>query len=164
MRSIITLAAMVALPLAACGKTEDSGKAAVVATSPDSYTIRGEDGAVTVAQNASAAAAAASGLPDFAPLFPGARVSSTVSGVGSGARNAEGGSVVFTSDKTPRQIIDFYKARAAATGLASAMDADMGAALMFVGQNKADKRGVQVMASPEGGGSTVTVTWTRPKT
>jgi len=162
MRLIITTLMVAAVSLAACGKTEDGGKPAVTAT-PGGYTVKNEDGSATVSTGAQAAAAAASGLPDYAPLFPGAKVENTISTVSSEGGDAEGATVTYTVDVAPVKVIDFYKDRARTAGFKTQMDANMGAALMFVASDEATKRGLQVIASGKGESASVVVTWARPK-
>jgi len=117
----------------------------------------------TITTGSGAASAAAAKTPDFAPVYPGATVESTIAGVGSENGEGQGGSVVFNTKASPQQVIDFYKQKTGAAGLTPQMSADMGQALMFAASDDATKRGVQVIVSGKDGGSNVTVTWATPK-
>ena len=127
------------------------------------YTIKSGDGTATVSTGVQAAATAASGLPDFAPLFPGAKVENATSAISSEGGDAQGVTVTYTVDVAPEKVIDFYKDKAKAAGFKTQMDANMGAALMFVASDEATKRGLQVIASGKGDSASVVMTWSKPK-
>lgn len=158
MRLVIAVAALCAFSLSACGKKPESDKPTVSVT-PGGYSVKGNDGSATITAGAGAASAAAARLPDFAPVYPGGKVEGTIASVADAGDGAEGGSVVFTTTASPRQVIDFYRRKTEAAGLAAKMNADMGQATMFVAQDEATKRGVQVIVGGQDGGSNVTVTW-----
>ena len=163
MRFVITALAVAAVSLSACGKKEESDKPTVTATPGGGYTIKSGDGTATVSTGVQAAATAASGLPDFAPLFPGAKVENATSAISSEGGDAQGVTVTYTVDVAPEKVIDFYKDKAKAAGFKTQMDANMGAALMFVASDEATKRGLQVIASGKGDSASVVMTWSKPK-
>lgn len=162
MRLMIIATAVAAVSLAGCGKKDDDGKPKVAAT-PGGYTVTTGDGAATVSTGAQAARHAASGLPDFAPLFPGAQVENAVTSVSSDDGKTEGATVTYTVAAAPDKVIAFYKQKAEAAGFKSVMDANMGAALMFAASDEASNRALQVIASGKGASTSVVVTWARPK-
>ena len=162
MRLVIIATAVAAVSLAACGKKAEDDKPTVSAT-PGGYTLKSGDGTATVSTGVQAAAAAATSQPDFAPLFPGGKVESAVSSVSSQGGDAQGGTVTYTVDVAPAKVIAFYKDKAQAAGFKTQMDANMGAALMFVASDEATKRGLQVIASGKGESTSVVMTWAIPK-
>lgn len=162
MRLVIAATAIAALALTACGKKPEADKPSVTVNA-NGYTVKGNDGSATITTGSGAASAAAAKTPDFAPVYPGATVESTIAGVGSENGEGQGGSVVFNTRASPQQVIDFYKQKTGAAGLTPQMSADMGQALMFAASDDATKRGVQVIVSGKDGGSNVTVTWATPK-
>ena len=146
MRLIPVSASATFFLLAACGNPpgtttirDDSGGQATLATGP----------AATPPPN----------LPAYAPLYPGARVESSMSGTSSdqdGAR--QGGMVAFRTADPPERVANFYRARLAGANLANRSDANMNGTLMLAGTDPADAdRGVQVSIAPDDGGSFVTL-------
>lgn len=162
MRLMIVAAAVAAVSLAGCGKKEDSGKPAITATQ-GGYTVKSGDGTATVSTSAQAAAAAVSGLPDFAPLFPGASLENAIVSVPSENGDSQGSTVTYKVAATPDKVVAFYKEKAEAAGFKTVMNANMGAATMFAATDDATKRGLQVIASGKGDATSVVVTWTKPK-
>lgn len=162
MRLVIAATVIAALALAACGKKPEADKPSVTVNA-NGYTVNGADGSATITTGSGAASAAAGKLPDFAPIYPGGKVESTIAGIDSEGGEAQGGSVIYATTASPQQIIDFYKKKAEAAGLKPQMSADMGQALMFAATDSDTKRGLQVIAGAKDGGSHVTVTWATPK-
>lgn len=159
------LAASAALLLAACGKKEESetptpaepkAKAeAPAAPGPlgPGQTVTADGATVSVG-----AAAAKVATPTYAPLYPGAVVSTSVvgeSGVGMG------GSVVYRVNASPAAVIGFYEGKVKAAGKPVTMNAEMGAnvRMLTAGDSGDGKGAVQVIASPAGDGSEVQLTW-----
>ena len=104
------------------------------------------------------AAAAKVATPTYAPLYPGAVVSTSVvgeSGVG------KGGSVVYRVNASPAAVIGFYEGKVKAAGKPVTMNAEMGAnvRMLTAGDSGDGKGAVQVIASPSGDGSEVQLTW-----
>jgi hypothetical protein len=160
MRFVIAAAAIAALSLTACGKKPENDKPTVTA-SAGGYTVKSGDGSATIATGAAAVATAAGGLPDFAPLYPGAQVQSTAAGLGND--EAKGGMVVFTTSDSPDQVMAFYKTKAQANGMAAQLDANMGAARQFAASDEASGRGLQVIVSGETGATQVQLIWAKNK-
>ncbi|MBP7649769.1 MAG: hypothetical protein KA085_06695 [Phenylobacterium sp.] len=104
-------------------------------------------------KTAAAAPIPCEGLPEYAPVYPGAKV--TLCTQGEAAPGKIGGAVGFTSPDAPGAILAFYRAKAAASGM-SGIDGDV--AIVF----RADDgpRVVRIQVLPEAGGSsTAILTW-----
>ena len=162
--SLVAVSAV--LLLVACGKAEESetptpaepeAKAEAPATStgplgPD-QTVTADGATVSVGAAASKVA-----TPDYAPLYPGAVVTTSVvgeSGVG------KGGSVTYRVTASPAAVIGFYEDRVKAAGKPVTMNAEMGAnvRMLTAGDSGDGKGAMQVIASPGGSGSEVQLTW-----
>jgi len=154
---VIALCLGAGLLVAGCGKSDNSGGVTIagkggnvtVSGNGAHMTMKSDDGKTTVEVNSNGIANVA--MPDFAPLYPGATVQSTVSSAGKGAM------VVFNTAAAPADIIAFYKQKSAAAGLAETLNANEGAAMMFVAGK--DKKTVQVVASKSGSGTQVQLIW-----
>lgn len=105
---------------------------------------------------AAAAPIPCTGLPDYAPVYPGARI--TLCTQGEAAPGKIGGAVGFTSPDGPGPILDFYRAKAAESGMPG-IDGDVG--MIF----RADDgpRVMRIQALPESRGSTAILTWEAAK-
>lgn len=157
MRIVLVATAIAAVSLAACGKKEDEGKPTVQVTG-DGYKVTSADGSATVVTGKAAARAQ---MPDFAPVFPGAKADGAVAGLNND--KSDGGTLVYKAEATPEAVIDFYKREATAKGFKTEMDANMGAARMFAAGDEASGKGLQVIASAAEGGTSVQVIWTTTK-
>lgn len=160
--SLIAVSAVVLL--AACGKKEESGtptsaqpqaKGQPPAAGPVGPEQAVTSGGATVSVGEAASRVA---TPAYAPLYPGAVVSTSVvgeSGVGMG------GSVVYKVNATPAAVIGFYEGKVKAAGKPVTMNAEMGAnvRMLTAGDSGDGKGAVQVIASPAGDGSEVQLTW-----
>ncbi|MDZ4062226.1 MAG: hypothetical protein U1C75_13745, partial [Brevundimonas sp.] len=109
---------------------------------------------------AGAAAPAAPGAPAFAVVYPGG----AAQGPATVARGPDGpgGILSFTTDATPDAVIDFYRQRAEAAGLASVMAMNTGDARAY-GAAASDGSGqlLRVVATPvEDGPTSVQLDWT----
>jgi hypothetical protein len=160
------VAASAVLLLSACGKTEESetptpaqpqAKAEAPATPTDplgpGQTVTADGATVSVGAAASEVA-----TPTYAPLYPGAVVSTSVvgeSGVG------KGGSVTYRVNANPATVIGFYEDKVKAAGKPVTMNAEMGAnvRMLTAGDSGDGKGAVQVIASPAGEGTEVQLTW-----
>ncbi|MDO9337825.1 MAG: hypothetical protein EON95_04995 [Caulobacteraceae bacterium] len=159
------VAASAVLVLAACGKKESETPAPAepAAKAESSATPAGPPGpGQTVTSDGATvsvgAAASTVATPGYAPLYPGAVVSTSVvgeSGVG------KGGSVVYRVAASPAAVIGFYEEKVKAVGKPVTMNAEMGAnvRMLTAGDSGDGKGAVQVIASPAGEGSEVQLTW-----
>lgn len=154
LRSSVGLAALLALTLSACddgavGQTERPAAEAAATTSPpiDAPSV----------DAAGAPAAATSALPPYSEVYPGATASQPA--VAADGAAGPGGMVTFVSDAAPDAVVDFYRQRAEAAGLASMTALSQGETRAYgaAGDNGA---AVQVVAAPDGEGRTsVQLTW-----
>lgn len=98
---------------------------------------------------------AANFLPDFAPLYPGAKV---VGGAGGDSSTGKGGMINFETGDAPEKVIAWYKAAAGKAGLKVAGEMTTPEMRMVAAQDDATGRSLQVHASAkEGGGSTASL-------
>jgi len=94
-------------------------------------------------------------LPPFAPLYPGAKVISSVTGADkNGSRGSE---VTFTTSAAPGDVIAFYKQRADGAGLTQTMNMQEGNAMMMAASK--DKKSVTITATKSGDGTQVLLIW-----
>lgn len=156
---------MAATALAACGskdvtvaQTED-GK--VTKSSDGTMTITTKDGAsASIVTEGSAlsesSAKVAETLPAFAPLYPGAKVVSTMTG--SDAGGGSGSVVVLESRDSLAKITAFYDGKIAQSGARAQMRMDQeGSAIRGIG--KADgKGGALISVSDSGDARTISIT------
>lgn len=168
-RRLTVIALLAAAGLVSCERdgapadkaAPDAGSArAEVPSVPDS----GEANNAETAAPASSAAAlpageAIDGAPAFAVVYPGGMVETTpLTPVAAGGA---GGGVVFTSDASPDDIVDFYRRKAEAAGLASVMSMNQGETRGYGAVGASGGAGLQVVAHPvEPGQTSVQMTWT----
>lgn len=151
-----TLVIPLLLALAACGGAEketttiDTGKGKMVVSQDGDgqgetrIEATGENGE-RVAMTAGPAAAWPANAPDFAPALPGATVVHTI-----GAKDGKSVSQMVmyeTTRQTPTEVIAFYKAKAAAAGLAKVTEIAAGGNFMFGAEDKASGRTLSVQAA-----------------
>ena len=158
-KPLIILAACLAL--AACGKSDKDKKEVIVSDgngavsvtgNGEHMTIKSDDGKTTVNINANGLGDVK--LPDYAPLYPGAKTQGMVT-----AKNESGGTVAFETGASPQQVIDFYKQKTAAAGLAEKMNMAAGTGITFMASD--DKKTLQVVAAKTDSGSHVQIFWGR---
>lgn len=138
--------AFVALLLAACGGEGAGSDRKEAASAPQA-----PPAAETVA------AAADLGLPDYAPLYPGAEV---VTSITSEDAKSRGGMITYRTDAAPEEVVAFH--RRAAAGLPGAAEAGDGGTRSFGAGDLDGSRSVQVVAAPVGDLTTVQLSWSRP--
>ena len=150
----------VAFGLAACGQsgTIVSTPGGTVTTSADgsTTTVTGPNG--ETAQFGAGAASAAQ-LPDFLPLYPGAKVLSSINAPQAGM---QGGSVVFETNASPAEVVAFYKQRATAQGLNEALSSTDGSDMTYMAGK--DQTMMQVIASKGTVATEIVLSWTAPRT
>lgn len=162
----VTLSALLAVTLlAACGKTEEktvpakapaaaeAGRGPAPSPTSSDQTVTADGAVSTVGGSADKIA-----TPPYAPIYPGASVTTSVvgeSGVG------RGGTVVYRTDIKPEAVIAFYEDRVKAVGKPITMNQDMGGNvhMLTAGDSGDGKGAVQVIASPSGKGAEVQLTW-----
>lgn len=153
------LAIGAAVALAGCGKKDektvysDGGNTITQSQSGDHMTVTGQNGEK---MEFGTGAGAASKLPAYAPLYPGATVTSSFSGAG---KEGSGGSLAFHTTAAPADVIAFYKDKAAGGGLKQTMNADMNGTMMFTAQNDDNKTQVSITATKGADGTEGQITW-----
>ncbi|WP_310540918.1 hypothetical protein [Phenylobacterium sp.] len=107
-------------------------------------------------KTAAAAPIPCEGLPDYAPLYPGAKI--TLCTQGDSTPGKIGGAVGFTSPDAPDSVVARYRESAAAAGLTTGMDVDQGGSKVFSAMD--GDRTLRIQALPEAdGGATAILTW-----
>lgn len=157
-RTLAVAALMATMAMAGCSQApaDEAPATAEVAVAADAVA----PAAGAPAESASPAAPAAPGAPGFAVVYPGGETS----GPPTVARGPDGpgGILSFTTEATPDAVIDFYRRRAEAAGLASVMAMNTGEARAY-GAAAEDGSGklLRVVATPvEDGPTSVQLDWT----
>lgn len=157
-RTLAAAALMAALALAGCSQAPADEAPAAAEAAPAADAAAPAVAAPSVATGA--ATPAAPGAPAFAVVYPGG----ATEGPATVARGPDGpgGILSFTTDATPDAVIDFYRQRAEAAGLASVMAMNTGDARAY-GAAASDGSGklLRVVATPvEDGPTSVQLDWT----
>lgn len=147
---MMTTAAMSALLVAGCGDRQ-------------SQTITNPETGERVTVESGSGARAPANMPDFAPLYPGARIESSLAGTSSGESGANrGGMVTFRVDHGVEQVAAFYRRALDRSDLSERNELNMNGVLVVTG-NAPDNtdRGLQVNIAPntDGPGSFVTLVY-----
>jgi hypothetical protein len=150
-----------ALGLAACGQSNTTttlaqGEAIAKAISKDGAltTITGANGDAAQFSNGAAVAAQ---LPASMPIYPGAKVTTGVSGANAAQKTV---SVAFETNASIADVIDFYKKRAAAIGLSDVLSSSESGSTTFMAMK--DQRMLQIIASSGNGSTAAQLTWAAP--
>lgn len=165
MRTWTVLAA--AVVLGACGGSETT----VVKTADgevrksadgETLTFEGRDGATASVATGGAALDAATAelagkLPPFAPLYPDAKVVSTMSGVG-GSDGGSGMVVVMETGDSLADVIAFYDDRIRSAGITAQMTATTADSATRMVADEASRTGTMISVSDSGDMRTVTLT------
>lgn len=158
-RTLAAAALMATMVMAGCGQApaDEAPAAAEAAVDAADAVV---PASVPPTTSVTAAAPAAPGAPAFAVVYPGGEAS----GPATVARGPDGpgGILSFTTEATPDAVIDFYRQRAEAAGLASVMAMNTGAARAY-GAAAEDGSGklLRVVATPvEDGPTSVQLDWT----
>lgn len=157
-RTLAATALTATMALAGCGQApaDEARAAADAAVAADAVV----PATVPPAGSAPSATPAAPGAPAFAVVYPGGEIS----GPATVARGPDGpgGILSFTTEAAPDVVIDFYRQRAEAAGLASVMAMNTGDARAY-GAAAEDDSGklLRVVATPvEDGPTSVQLDWT----
>jgi len=155
-RTLAAAGLMAALTMVGCSQAPAEEAPAAAAAAVDAAA----PAAPASAEPAASAAPAAAGAPAFAVIYPGG----APSGPATVARGPDGpgGILSFTTDATPEVVVDFYRRRAEAAGLASVMAMNTGEARAY-GAAASDGSGklLRVVATPvEDGPTSVQLDWT----
>lgn len=138
MRSILALGAV--LCLCACGSADDKSGA-----------DEGDSPAAEKAASPEQPGKASHYLPDYAPLYPGAKVTS---GVGGDVAEGPGGVVTFETSDSPTAVVRFYKAAAEKAGLKSRVEMHMNDVQIYGAEDESGHRSLQVQAKSSESGKT----------
>ncbi|SFS89946.1 hypothetical protein [Brevundimonas viscosa] len=142
-------------------RPETAAPAAVEMAAPASENAPGEMAALPAGPVAGGAATpAAPGAPAFAVLYPGAAPKSGP--VRAQGPSGPGGTLEFTTDATPDEVVDFYRQRAEAAGLKAITSLNRDGARGYAAGDGADGRGqmLNVVATPvEDGPTDVLLMW-----
>ena len=159
-RTLAAAALMAAMAMAGCSQAPaDEAPAAEAAVAADTAAPAAAEAPASPAA-AAVAAPAAPGAPAFAVVYPGG----AVGGPATVARGPDGpgGILSFTTEASPDTVVDFYRRRAEAAGLASVMAMNTGEARAY-GAAAEDGSGklLRVVATPvEDGPTSVQLDWT----
>lgn len=150
MRGLMMAAAAGGLILAGCGDRR-------------SHTVTDPDTGERVTVESGTGARAPTNMPDFAPLYPGARIESSMAGTSSGESGAKrGGMVTFRVNAGAEQVAAFYRQALDRSDLSERNEVNMNGVLMVTG-NAPDNpdRGLQVSiaSNTDGPGSFVTLVY-----
>lgn len=145
-RPVLALACAAAL-LAACGQPQTRN------------VVKGADGEKVIVESGSGLKPPAD-MPAFAEIMPGAVLTSVIAQAG-GADQVKGGAIGFNTDRSPQQVMDWYRERIAAKGLVVAGEMQTGEARMIAARAEGSEDvGLHVTAGPtEEGGSAVTLVY-----
>jgi len=145
-----------ALALAACGPSENTiavpGGTVTQSTDGSTTTITATNGETTQISTGQAVA-----LPASMPLFPGATVTTSITG---GNETQKTISVAFDTSASVEEVIAFYKGKAAALGLAEALSSTESGVSTLVASK--DQMSVIVAASKGTKGTEAQITWSAP--
>ncbi|MFN3537728.1 MAG: hypothetical protein ACK4Y4_09805 [Brevundimonas sp.] len=137
--------------LAACSDADRKTTVSNPATG-ESVTVRSGDGIPAPAN-----------LPDFAALYPGARIQTVMDGTGSGATGGQsGGMVIFHTADAPDKVIAFYRRRLDASALTERSEGHLNGAQFLTGSDPDGSDGgvqISVMPAEDEPGSFVTVVY-----
>jgi hypothetical protein len=137
MRQRAALALALAILLTACGGGETEH------TITDSES--GESVTLRTADDADTGIAPPDNLPTFAPVYPGAVVTASVTGNPGEAK----GMVAFTTADSDDAVIAFYRDKEKAAGLAEEAEMNMsGTRVLSMGSGNAGDAGLQVTVTP----------------
>ena len=155
MKRSIAAIAMASAALAACSPKVPAEPDGAAAAEPAAAVAAAE---AKPAADAAPATPAAKGAPAYAALYPGAEATAPAT-VADGP-DGPGGMVEFRTAATPDAVVDFYKQRAQAAGLAPVSAMDQGETRAWSAAKAASGANVQVVASPDGEGATsVQLSW-----
>lgn len=165
-RRLVLIALLTATSgLASCDR---NGGATTAGDRPDSVAAAGADAPDASSEPAHTPAAspaaplaageAIEGAPAFAVIYPGGVLETTP--LTPVAADGSGGSVLFTSAASPDEIVEFYRRKAEAAGLAQITSLNQGETRGYGASGPHGGPGLQVVAFPiEPGRTSVQVTW-----
>ena len=93
-------------------------------------------------------------LPDFAPVYPGAKVQGSVT-----AQTEGGGTYAFETSDSVEKVVAFYKDRAKSAGLVEKLSMTANGGVTYMASGTDDKKMLQVIAAKTDAGSHTQVYW-----
>ncbi len=154
MKRSIAAIVMASAALVACEPKVPAEPNAVTATEQPALT---QAEAAAGPASATPAAPATKGAPTYAALYPGAEA--TAPATLANGPDGPGGMVEFRTAATPDAVVDFYKQRAQAAGLAPVSAMDQGETRAWSAAKADNGASVQVVASPSEGATSVQLSW-----
>ncbi|HEY5047927.1 MAG TPA: hypothetical protein VII49_07920 [Rhizomicrobium sp.] len=131
-----------------------NGGTMTVSGNGQNFTVKDANGNQSVTVNSGGVAAAV--LPGFVSVFPGAKIDSSVVGVGA---KGNGGTVILETSASPADVIAYYKQKSSAAGFGETMNMATGGTTMFTASSKDSKKTVEVVASTSNGATHAQVIW-----
>ena len=119
----------------------------------------GGETSASAAPSPQAYISSSSAPPAYAQLFPGAVLETSVVSNGSSAS----ATVTFHTTADPADVIAFYRHAAQTSGLDSTFASQSGDDELFSAGRQGSEDGMQVIATPADGGTSVQLFWTGPK-
>lgn len=153
MKRSIAAIAMASAALAACSPKVPAEPKADAAEQPAAT----EASVAAGPADATPATPAAKGAPTYAALYPGSEATAPAT-VADGP-DGPGGMVEFRTAATPDAVVDFYKQRAQAAGLAPVSAMDQGETRAWSAAKADNGASVSVVASPVDGATSVNLSW-----
>jgi len=152
-RSVLALVLSVAaIGLSGCGRNDDDAAKVVSENHSDGsqgYTVTDGHGTKVTVN----APGDASGVPSYAPIYPGASIETTVNAPG------KGGMVTFQTTASRETVIAFYKKSAASSGMQDVVNMASEHMTSYSAANEKAKQGLTVVAVDAGNGTHVQVNW-----
>lgn len=118
-------------------------------------TVKTSDGTATFSAGGDAA-----NVPDWVPMYPGVTPTNNFFAEGTGQHT---GTFTFRSDADVESLLDFYDERGKQAGLETRSRTSTGEGAIWVAATSDDSRGLTVMASKQGDGLEVVVSFTEKR-
>ena len=143
---------LAAIGLSGCGRSDDEAAKVVSETHSDGsqgYTVTDGHGTKVTVN----APGDASGVPSYAPVYPGASIETTVNAPG------KGGMVTFQTTASRDTIIAFYKKSASSAGMKDVVNMASEHMTSYSAADEKSKQALTVVAVDQGNGTHVQVNW-----
>lgn len=152
--------ALALLALAGCDAAPATPEATDTAPAMEApaTTPAAADAAAPAGATAPEGTPAASGAPAFAAIYPGGTLDAPAA---QGANGSDrGGMVTYTTEASPQEVIDFYKAHAQTAGLETKVALAQGPMMSYAAGNASNGADMQVIAEAlPSGGASVQLSW-----